>query len=55
MREAMRACPMMEMSRDTATVRPGGPTGKAAPESAPDKPAEKTAKREKAVDHSAHH
>lgn len=62
MREAMQACPMMEMSRDTSTVRPGGPTGKAAPEAAPGKPAKKTAdktarqeKQEKAGDHPAHH
>jgi hypothetical protein len=63
MRDAMRACRMMEMSLDTSTVRPGGPTGKAAPEAAPAKPAGKTAgktadntaKKEKTGEHPAHH
>lgn len=48
MMDAMKACPMMETSRDTATVRPG-PMGSVSPGSSPASPAppEKTASRPK--------
>lgn len=54
MREAMRACPMMEMSRDTGSVRPGGPTGKAAPDPSPARQGERTAGQGKASGHTDH-